>query len=101
MTSRQSTAILKRRNVGRAEIELRRAHQGYAERAARVAESGSLRHRGHLHHAQRDADDRAQHQRDQDPLVFHNAVVQQSAANGQHHAQSRRPTLRAAPWMGR
>ena len=62
-------------HVGRPQIVFRRADQRHAERAERVAERGSLRHRGHLHPAQRHADDRAQHQRDGDPPVIDDAVV--------------------------
>src|SRR5439155_357067 len=49
-----------------------------------MAERGSLRHRGHLDTAERDADACAEDQCDDDPLVFH-TVVQQRARDGQHH----------------
>src|SRR6266849_6046576 len=75
-----------RRNIRRAQIKLRGAHQRDAQRAEGVAQRGSLRHRGHLHVAERNADDRAEHQGDGDPLVVHDAVMQQRAGDGQHHA---------------
>src|SRR5437870_5504050 len=50
-----------------------------------MAERGSLRHRGHLDTAERDADACSQHQGDDDPFVIDNSVVQQRARNGQHH----------------
>src|ERR1700722_15895587 len=73
-------------NVRRAQVEFRGADQGYAERAEGVAEGGSLGNGGHLHHAERDADARAEHQSDDDPLPVDNAVTQQRAADGQDHA---------------
>src|SRR5882757_9929097 len=51
-----------------------------------MAESGPLRDGCHLHHAERDADAAAQHQTDGDPFVVDDSVVQQSAGDGQHHA---------------
>ena len=75
------------RDVGRAQVELRRADQRDAERAEGVAQRGPLRHGRHLHHAQRHADDRAQHQRDGDPLVVDDLVVEQRAADRQEHPQ--------------
>ena len=45
------------RHGRRAEIELGGADQRHAQRAEGVAERGPLRHRGHLHAAQRHADD--------------------------------------------
>ncbi len=71
---------------GAAQIKLSGADQRHAECAESVAERGPLRDGGHLHHAQRDADARAQHERDDDPLVIDDAVMQQRAADGQHHA---------------
>ncbi len=78
-------------NVRSAQIELRRSHQGHAQRAEGVAERGPLRNGSHPHITQRNADDGAQNQRDGDPLVVHDAVVQQRACNGQHHADFARP----------
>ena len=68
-------------------IKFRGADQGDAERAEGVAERGSLRDGGHLHHAERDADAAAEHQADGDPLVIDDAVVQQRAGDGQQHAE--------------
>src|SRR5580692_5855669 len=51
-----------------------------------MAECGSLRDRCHMHHAEWNADAAAQHQPDGDPLVVDDAVMQQSARDGQHHA---------------
>src|SRR5438309_157957 len=51
-----------------------------------MAERGSLRHCGHLDTAERDADACSQHQGDDDPFVIDDAVVQQRARDGQHHA---------------
>ncbi len=64
-----------------------------------MAERGPLRHSGHLHQAERDADNRAQYERQQDPLVLDDAVVEQGSANGQRHAQFSGP--HAAPGRGR
>src|ERR1700735_2169651 len=52
-----------------------------------MAERGSLRHGGHMNHAEGNANDGAQHQSDGDPFVVHNPVVQQSAGNGENHSQ--------------
>ena len=73
-------------DVGASQIEFGGADQRDAERAEGVAERRPLRHGGHLHQAQRNADDGAEHQRDRDPLVVDDAVVQQRAADGQQHA---------------
>ena len=56
-----------------------------------MAERGPLRDRCHVHHAERDADAAAQHQPDGDPLVVDDAVVQQSAGDGQQHSEFTRP----------
>ena len=82
----QRTAIMNWRDVGRAQIKFRGADQGDAKRAKSMAERGPLRHRGHLHHAQGNADAGAEHQRDGDPLVIDDAVVQQRSADRQDHA---------------
>ena len=76
---------------GVAQIKLRCADQGDAQRAEGVAERGPLRDGGHLHHAERNADAAAEHQPDGDPFVVDDAVVQQSAGDGQHHADFARP----------
>ena len=74
------------RNVGRAQVELRSAHKGDAKRPEGVAQRGPLRHCGHVHHPQRDAEDRAEHKRDGDPPVVHDSVMQQRSGDGQDHA---------------
>src|SRR5271154_2886377 len=51
-----------------------------------MTERGSLRDRGHMNHSQGNPDSRAQHQSDGDPLVVHDAVMQQGAGNGQDHS---------------
>ena len=51
------------------EIKLGGADQGDAECAEGVAERGSLRYGGHLHHAERDTDAAAEHKADGDPLI--------------------------------
>src|SRR5580692_6151784 len=56
-----------------------------------MAERGPLRDRGHVHHPQRDSDSGAEHERDGDPLVVHDAVVQQGACNRQDHSDFARP----------
>ena len=71
---------------GAAQVELGGADQRDAERAESVAQSSPLRDGGHLHHAQRDTDAGAEHERDDDPLVVDDAVMEQCAADGQHHA---------------
>src|SRR5262249_16082534 len=73
-------------NIGRAKIELRSADQSHAERAESVAERGPLRDRRHRHVAERNSDDGAKYQRDREPLVIDNAVVQKRSGNGQRHA---------------
>ena len=73
-------------NVRGAEIKLCRSDQGNAECAEGVAERGSLRDGGHLHHAERDADAAAEHERNDDPLPVNDAVAEQSAGDGKHHA---------------
>src|SRR4029077_18683480 len=59
----------------------------YAQRAKRMAQRRPLRHGGHGHFAEWNADDRSQHQRDDDPFVLHDAGVQQSPRNRQQHTQ--------------
>ena len=72
-------------DVGGTQIELGGADQSDAESAEGVAEGGPLRDGGHLHHAQRDADAGAEHERDDDPLVVDDAVMQQRAGDGEDH----------------
>ena len=60
-----------------------------------MAERSPLRHRGHLHHAERNADAAAQHQADGNPLVVDDAVVQQRASDGQQHSNFTRPNSMA------
>ena len=74
------------RTVLGSQIKLRRAHQSDAECAESVAERGPLRDGGHLHHAERDADAASEHEPDGNPFIVDDAVVQQSAGDGQHHA---------------
>ncbi len=74
------------RDVGRAQVEFGGSDQRDAECAEGVAERGSLRHGGHLHHAERHADDGAEDQCDGDPFVFNNVVIEQRAADGEQHA---------------
>jgi hypothetical protein len=78
-------------NVRRAQIKFRRTDQSDAECAEGVAEGSSLRDGGHLHHAKRDADAAAEHEGDDDPLPVDDAVAQQSAGDGQHHADFASP----------
>src|ERR1700733_3681657 len=82
-------------NVGSAEVELSGADQCYAQCAERVAESGPLWDGGHLHHAERNADATAEHESDDDPLIVDDAVVEQSAGYGQHHADLAGPDAMA------
>ena len=79
----------------RAQIELGCSDQGHAERAERMAERSPLRDGCHLHIAERNADDCAQHQCDGNPLVVDNPVVEQRADDRQQHADFTRPD--AAP----
>ncbi len=74
------------RDIGRPQIIFGRTHQRDAQCAERVTQGRPLRHRRHLHSAQRNADDRSQHQRDRDPGVVHDPAMQQRAADGQQHA---------------
>ncbi len=74
------------RNVGGAQIKLGRPDEGHAQRPERVAQRGSLRDCGHLHAPKGNADDRAQNQRDGDPLIVDDAVVEQGSGNCEQHA---------------
>ena len=85
------------RNVGRSQIEFGRADQRYAKSAERMAERGSLRHGGHVHHAQRDSDSGAEHECDDNPFVVDDAVMQQRASDGEHHADLASANARAEP----
>src|SRR5882672_3327070 len=76
---------------GRAQIEFRRADEGDATRSKGVAQRRPLRHSRHLYLAKRDANDGAQHQCDRNPLVVHDAAVEQSSHDGQEHAKLARP----------
>ena len=87
MTSADSTAIMNGGTSGCLQVIFGRADQGDAQGAEGVRERGPLRHGRHLHAAQGRPDDRAQHQRDGDPLVFDDAVVQQRADDRQQHPQ--------------
>ena len=77
-----------------AEIEFRRADQRHAKGAEGVAERRPLRHRGHLHHAERNTDRRANAQRDENPRVADcnvldlalNTQLKDGPANREHHA---------------
>src|SRR5262249_32276976 len=81
-------------------------HQCHAERSKGVAQRCPLRHGGHCHFPERHANDCSEHQGDENPLVFHNAVVQQSSRNRQQHSQltgknaSSRGRRRAQPLEG-
>ena len=68
-------------------------HRG-GERAKSVAERGSLRHGGHVDHAERNSDAGADDQRDDDPLVLDDSGLQ-SVAPTASAAQFRPPALRA------
>ena len=81
------------------QVVFRRADQRDAEGAEGVAESRPLRHGRHLHQAQGHADDRAEHQRDGDPLVVDDPVMQQRPADGQEHPELAGP--HPAPRRGR
>src|SRR5208282_1778963 len=63
----------------------------HAECAKGVTERGSLRNRRHRHPPERNTDDGAEHKRNGDQPVVHNAVVQQRAADRQQHANFARP----------
>src|ERR1700686_3842524 len=51
-----------------------------------MAERGSLRHCGHVHHAQRDSDSGAEHECDDNPFVIDDAVMEQGTGDGEDHA---------------
>src|SRR5579864_1219854 len=78
-------------NGWRAQIKFRRADQRDATRAKGVAESRPLRDGSHLHLAERNANDGAQHQGDRNPFVIHDAAIQQSSHNREEHAEFARP----------
>ena len=69
-------AHFKARDWSRAHVELGDADHGGRQRAKGVAQGGSLRHRRHMHQTQRDADRRADDQRDEDPLVVDHLGVE-------------------------
>src|SRR6267378_2133588 len=52
-----------------------------------MAECCSLRHCGHGNFAEGDTDDRSEDERDDDPFVFHDAVVEQGSGDRQQHAE--------------
>src|SRR5204862_6203371 len=81
-------------NIRRTQIKLGGSNQRHAQCAKSMAQCGSLWDRGHLHHAERNSYPRSEHEGDDDPFPIDNAVAQQGAANGQHHADLARPYAR-------
>src|SRR5208282_3074213 len=73
-----------------AQVILGRADERNAECAKGVAERGSLRNGRHRDFSERNPDDGTEHQRNGDQVVAH-AVVEQRAADCQHHADFARP----------
>ncbi len=88
------------RYVRNAHVIFRDSDHRRGKRAERVAQRGPLRHGGHVDHAERNADRRADDQRNDDPLVFDHFGIAQRGANGERRAQFRRPARRGAPTVG-
>ena len=86
MTSADRTAMVKRGNVRAPQKEFRGAHQGNAQGAEGVAESRPLGDGGHLHQSERNPDTGAEHERDRNPLVIDDPVLQQRPADRQQHS---------------
>jgi hypothetical protein len=83
------------RSALRSQIKFGGADEGDAQCAEGVAQSGPLRDSGHLHHAEGNADAAAEHEADGDPLVVDDAVMQQRASDGEHHADFAGPNAAA------
>src|ERR1700693_4655086 len=64
-----------------------------------MSQRGSLGDRGHLHHAERHANDRAENQGDGHPFVIDEALLEEGAADGQGHSEFAGPN--AMPGGGR
>ncbi len=65
------------RDVGHADVIFGDADHRGGKRAERVAQRGSLRHGGHLHHAEGNADGGADDQRNDDPLVLRQLGIEE------------------------
>ena len=87
------------RDVRHAHVIFGDSDHGSGKRAEGVAQRGSLRHGGHLHHAEGNADGRADDQRDDDPLVLGEFRIRERGANGQRRGNFSRQ--HAAPRAGR
>ena len=74
-----------RRNVGGAQIEFGSANQRDTKRAESVAERSPLRHSGHCHFAEGNADNGAEREADKDQLVINDATVEKGSDDGQGH----------------
>src|SRR5215472_12800960 len=65
-----------------------------------MAERSPLRHGRHLHQAEWNTDDRAENQRDGNPFVLNNPVVQERSAHRQSHANFPGPyALPGRAWL--
>ena len=82
-------------DVGSAQVELRRTDESNAEGAEGVAERGPLRDGGHGDATERDADDGAEHEGDEYPLVIGVTAAQKSADDGEQHADFAGPDAMA------
>src|SRR5208282_3732900 len=69
-------------NSGSGDVVFRDADERGGKGAKRVAQRGSLRNRGHLDHAEGDANGGADDERDDDPLVLADLGVVQSGEDG-------------------
>src|SRR5690349_21664999 len=74
-------------HCGSAQIKFRRAYERNATRSKRVAERRPLRDGRHLHFAEWNADDGAEHESDGNPLVIHDAPIEQSSHDCEEHAE--------------
>ncbi len=92
-------AHAKPRDMRNAHVIFRDTDHRRGKRAERVAQSGPLRHGGHLHHAEGNANGRADDQRDDDPLVLDEFGIAERGADGQRRGDFSRQ--HAAPRASR
>ena len=83
ITSSPISAMPKRGDVRRSDVIFGDTDHRRRKRAEGVAQRGPLRHRRHLHHAEGNADRRADDQRDDDPLVLRQFGIGERGADGE------------------
>ena len=90
ITSRPISAISNFGTCGRSDVIFRDADQRRGERAKRVAQRGSLRHGGHLHQAEGNANAGADDERDDDPFVVADLRIEEGGQRRRWPRQFRR-----------